>query len=217
LRVAAWGIVEIGRHLLEAKQRVGHGHYLAWIEREFQWGERTAQRYVMVAEEFSNTTRVSDLSFRGLLLLAGDSTPPEVRDEVIERAGEARGLSLESKRWLRNHDLRFCLKLFGYSPGMHNTAVRELAEKVALELLERDGMPVIWLLHVTAAKAHGDGHPRAAETLLEIADAAERCLRRAGVAGPRWQGTSNSGSTRARLAFGQIERMLRWSGPPSST
>jgi hypothetical protein len=42
---------------------------------------------------------------------------------------------------------------------MQNTAARELAEKVALELLERDGMPVIWLLHLTAAKAHGDGHP----------------------------------------------------------
>jgi hypothetical protein len=73
---------------------------------------------------------------------------------------------------------------------MQTKAARELAEKLALELLERDGMPVIWLLYLTAAKAYGDGHPRAAEILFEIADAAERCLRLAGVAGPRWQGTS---------------------------
>ena len=66
---------------------------------------------------------------------------------------------------------------------------REFTEKLALDLMERDGMPVIWLLHLAAARAHGDGHPRAAETLFEIADAAGRCLRRAGVAGPRWQGT----------------------------
>ena len=69
---------------------------------------------------------------------------------------------------------------------MQTKAGRDLAEKLALNLLERDGIPVIWLLHLTAVKAHGDGHPRAAETLLEIADAAERCLRRAGVA-PRWK------------------------------
>ena len=75
---------------------------------------------------------------------------------------------------------------------MQNTAVRELAEKVALELLERDGMPVIWLLQLTAAKAQGDGQRRAAETLLEIADAAERCSRLAGIAGARWQPTAPS-------------------------
>jgi hypothetical protein len=75
---------------------------------------------------------------------------------------------------------------------MQTQAVRELTEKLALELLERDGMPVIWLLHLTAAKAYGDGHPRAAEVLLETADAAERCLRHAGVAGPRWKRASPS-------------------------
>jgi hypothetical protein len=73
---------------------------------------------------------------------------------------------------------------------MQTQAVRELTEKLALELLERDGMPVIWLLHLTAAKAYGDGHPRAAEVLLE--NAAERCLRHAGVAGPRWKRASPS-------------------------
>jgi hypothetical protein len=72
----------------EAKARVGHGHYLAWLEGEFHWGERTARRYVAVAEQFSNRPALSDLSVRALLLLAGDSTPPEVRDEVIERAEE---------------------------------------------------------------------------------------------------------------------------------
>jgi hypothetical protein len=73
---------------------------------------------------------------------------------------------------------------------MQTNAIRELTEKLALNLLERDGLSVIWLLHRTAAQALGDGHPRAAEILIEIADAAERCLRRAGVAGSRWQPTA---------------------------
>jgi hypothetical protein len=75
---------------------------------------------------------------------------------------------------------------------MQTKAGREFTEKLALDLLEREGIPVIWLLHLTAARAHGDGHPHAAETLLEIADAAERCLRQAGVAGPRWKRTAPS-------------------------
>jgi hypothetical protein len=62
---------------------------------------------------------------------------------------------------------------------MQTKAGRELTEKLALELLERDGMPVIRLLHLTAAEAYGDGQPRAAEILLETADSAERYLRHA--------------------------------------
>ncbi len=74
---------------------------------------------------------------------------------------------------------------------MQTKACRDYAEKVALDLLERDGIAVIWLLHLTATQAYRDGHPRAAETLLEIGNAAEQCLRRTGVA-PRWRGTAPS-------------------------
>jgi hypothetical protein len=62
---------------------------------------------------------------------------------------------------------------------MQTKACLALTEKVALDLLERDGIAVIWLLHLTATKAYREGHPRAAEALLEIGDAAEQCSRRA--------------------------------------
>jgi len=48
------------------------------------------------------------------------------------------------------------------------------AEKIAVELLARDGSAAVWRLHLVAASAHHDGCLRAAESLLEIADAAER-------------------------------------------
>ena len=52
-----------------------------------------------------------------------------------------------------------------------------LAEKIALELLARDGASAVWQLHVVAAKVYQDGGcARAAGVLLEIADAAERNL-----------------------------------------
>jgi hypothetical protein len=49
-----------------------------------------------------------------------------------------------------------------------------LAESVALELLMRDGVEVIWQIHLAAAAAHRLGHRAGAETLLRIADAADR-------------------------------------------
>jgi hypothetical protein len=55
-------------------------------------------------------------------------------------------------------------------------------EKLAVRLLARDGIGAIWQLHVAAAAAYRDGYKRAADTVLQIADAAEREL--LGRAGP---------------------------------
>ena len=41
-----------------------------------------------------------------------------------------------------------------------------LAEKIALELLARDGASAVWQLHVVAAKVYRDGGARAAGVLL---------------------------------------------------
>ena len=55
-----------------------------------------------------------------------------------------------------------------------------LAERVADELLKRDGAAVIWQAHQTAARLEREGNRRAAEILLSIADAAaEQAMRRA--------------------------------------
>jgi hypothetical protein len=56
---------------------------------------------------------------------------------------------------------------------------RALHERAALELLGRDGIAVIWRLHLDAAEAHRDGYQRGAQILTDTADAAERLLRQA--------------------------------------
>ena len=45
---------------------------------------------------------------------------------------------------------------------------------LAWNLLAVDGSAAIWLIHLTAAKAYRQGHPRAAQILIEIADVAEQ-------------------------------------------
>ena len=49
-----------------------------------------------------------------------------------------------------------------------------VVEKVATAQLNREGVAVIWLLHLSATQAHFDGYANAAKLMLEVADAAER-------------------------------------------
>ena len=54
-----------------------------------------------------------------------------------------------------------------------------LAEQLALSMLARDGIAAIWNLHMAAADAHRTGHHKAAESIVELAEAAEEAWLRA--------------------------------------
>ena len=55
---------------------------------------------------------------------------------------------------------------------------RTHVENIALRIIERDGIAVIWELHLIAAKAYREGSKASAAAIIEIADAAEREWRR---------------------------------------
>jgi hypothetical protein len=56
---------------------------------------------------------------------------------------------------------------------------RTWTENLALTMLAREGISAIWQLHLAAADAHRTGHPIAAASIVEIADAAEDAWLRA--------------------------------------
>src|SRR5262249_42079587 len=77
-------VADIGRILTEVKRIVRHGNWLPWLDREFGWDERTAQRFISVhefVEGLSNSTTVSDLvltlPISAVYVLAAKSTPKE--------------------------------------------------------------------------------------------------------------------------------------------
>jgi N6-adenosine-specific RNA methylase IME4 len=82
-------VIEIGRLLDECKERCGHGNWLPWLEAEFGWSERTAQRYISIHELTGKYDNLSDLDLpvSSLHLLAARSAPEAALAEVIERAG----------------------------------------------------------------------------------------------------------------------------------
>jgi hypothetical protein len=49
-----------------------------------------------------------------------------------------------------------------------------LSETIAMRLLARQGIAVIWLLHLQASASHRSGNWLSAAALIGIADAAER-------------------------------------------
>jgi hypothetical protein len=59
------------------------------------------------------------------------------------------------------------------------SSVRTLSDDLALRMLARNGIAVIWRLNLAAAEAHRTGHPQSAAALVELADAAEDAWLRA--------------------------------------
>ena len=56
---------------------------------------------------------------------------------------------------------------------------RAFHERAALDLFTRDGIGIVWKLHLDAANAYRRGYPGGAQILIGTADAAERLIRHA--------------------------------------
>jgi Protein of unknown function (DUF3102) len=79
-------IVETGRDLIAVKERLGHGHFIDWIEAEFGWSRFTADRFMNVAREFGDACcTVQHLPATILYQLAAPSTPGPLREEIVRR------------------------------------------------------------------------------------------------------------------------------------
>ena len=87
---AAQSILEIGNLLIEAKaQLTRHGQWRDWLANVVSIPERTAQRYMLLAREYSNPTLVSDLGMTKSLALL--KLPAEDRDDFIKKYHEIGG------------------------------------------------------------------------------------------------------------------------------
>jgi len=84
----AQDLVEIGQKLVEVKARLGHGLFGPWLQAEFEWSERTAQRFMSVAQAFKSDTVsvLANADAKALYLLAAPLTPVSAREEAVRRA-----------------------------------------------------------------------------------------------------------------------------------
>lgn len=78
-------ILTIGRCLIEAKEMLSHGEWRSWLEERVEFSERSAQRFMRLAREWSNPTTLSDLgASKALMLLA---LPEGERERFVEDHG----------------------------------------------------------------------------------------------------------------------------------
>ncbi len=59
--------IRCGELLLEMKQRVGHGNWLAWVEKHFEASERTARNYMEIAKSAAVADLQDDTTMRSAL------------------------------------------------------------------------------------------------------------------------------------------------------
>lgn len=81
-RAGGEAILTIGRCLMEAKEMLPHGEWLPWLNERVELSERTAQKFMRLAREWSNPSALADLgATKALMLLA---LPKEERDDFVE-------------------------------------------------------------------------------------------------------------------------------------
>lgn len=75
-------VVAVGRNLAEAKAALPHGEFLPWINDEFDWSMRHAQRYIAAYAWLAKCDKLSHLAVSGsaLFLLAAPATPDAARE-----------------------------------------------------------------------------------------------------------------------------------------
>jgi hypothetical protein len=88
---SAADILDIGRRLIAVKQRLGHGQWLPWLDKEFGWHQTTAAKFIRVAESVDKLSPGLDLSdctidAGALYLLAAPEASDDWRREVVETA-----------------------------------------------------------------------------------------------------------------------------------
>ena len=80
-RAGGEAILTIGRCLIEAKDMLSHGEWLPWLSDRVDLSERTAQKFMRLAREWSNPSALADLgATKALMLLA---LPEEEREQML--------------------------------------------------------------------------------------------------------------------------------------
>lgn len=82
-------LIAVGKELLAVKAALPHGRFLPWLHGEFGWTDRTARRFMAVAERFGTKMDIiSDLRIQptAAYLLAAPSVPEEASAQAVCRA-----------------------------------------------------------------------------------------------------------------------------------
>ncbi|MCP4113251.1 MAG: DUF3102 domain-containing protein [Desulfobacteraceae bacterium] len=94
-------VTEIGNILISVKEKIGHGHWLPWLEFEFGWDGRTAENFMNVTRKFGpGNFDIENVNIGKsvLYLLASISTPDSAVEEAFERAENGEKITVQKAK-----------------------------------------------------------------------------------------------------------------------
>ncbi len=97
-------IIAIGQKLIEMKNRLGHGHWRAWLLTQWPLDISLANRWMNVARKCGQFPHL-EIPRSTLYLLAANSTPDTLRNEFVRRveAGQPPMTHSELKAEIEHH------------------------------------------------------------------------------------------------------------------
>ncbi|MGL6174918.1 MAG: DUF3102 domain-containing protein [Cellulosilyticaceae bacterium] len=78
------GMIEIGKLLIEAKKKVGHGNWLRYLDGELGYSTNTANKLIKVSEEFGESNLPTSVNLKSSQVIELLSLPQENRDDFIQ-------------------------------------------------------------------------------------------------------------------------------------
>jgi hypothetical protein len=97
-------LIRMGNLLQFAKDRLDHGQFEDWIERETPISVRTAQRHMAAAKLADKNDSVSLLPPSTVRMLAAKATPPEIVESVLAHAASGNILSESTVKGMISDD-----------------------------------------------------------------------------------------------------------------
>lgn len=102
--------IEIGRRLVDAKERAGHGGWAEWLKRETEFSQSTAGRFMKLFEEYGedqtaifgvveNSSTLTNLSMSNALALL--ALPESEREEFAQEVGAENMSARELERAIK--------------------------------------------------------------------------------------------------------------------
>jgi hypothetical protein len=94
IRKTVTNTLKIGQALIEIKEKLDDGQFMDWVNSEFHWHLRTAEKCMAAARVFKvEDLEGVDISQTALYELTAPSTPKSAQEEALERAKKGETIS----------------------------------------------------------------------------------------------------------------------------
>ncbi len=126
----AQDIIDVGRYLIQAKEKLEHGQFYSWLDVEFTMSYTSAARFMKVAKKFKSDSLTDlDILPSALYQLATDNTPETAVSEAFIRAKRGEVITEKLAKEIKNKHK----KSKTTKPKAPSSSISELIEEIKSE------------------------------------------------------------------------------------